>query len=264
MVELLAAMYMVCTMSMTDPDISGPEISGMFPREAITQQEKKKEQPDNINYLEELKKLGYYKKTFRDDKLNIRMAVIHFQTDNNISITGRWDDQSMESLKKQLKDGEFKYLDTVEKTPTEGKWLVINKSKRTITLYEGSTVSKKYPVAVGNPATLTPSGKFHIACKIVNPAWGGGGYAKPVAGGAPNNPLGKKWMGLSINGGGDYGIHGNINAYSIGTYASHGCIRMDNTDVEALFKTIEVNTPVWIGDEAELNKWGVKQPVFKD
>lgn len=264
MVELLAAMYMVCTISLTDPDISGTEISTIFPREAITQQEPeiKREQIIIDDYVEELRNLGYYKKTFKDEKLNLRMAVIHFQADSNISITGRWDDQSLEALKKRITSGTLQYLDTVEAPPVKDKWLIINKTKRTLTLYEGNKVLRKYPVAVGNPASLTPSGKYYVACKIVNPDWGGGGYAKPVAGGAPSNPLGKRWIGLSLNGGGDYGVHGNISPYSIGTYASHGCIRMDNTDVEALYEIVSVKTPIWVGDESELGNWGIKQPVL--
>lgn len=263
MVDVLAAMYLLCTMSLTDPEVSGTDVSNMFPKEAIVQQEPagKKEQPAIVDYKEELKKLGYLKKAFKDEKLNLRMAVIHFQADNNISLSGSWDEQSLAALKKRLTDGTVACGDTVESPPAKGKWIAVNKTKRILTLYEGITVLKKYPIAVGNPSSLTPSGKYSIACKIVNPAWGGGGYAEPVEGGAPNNPLGKRWLGLSLKGGSEYGIHGNTNVYSIGTYASHGCIRMDNTDVGELFEIVSVKNPVWLGSETELEKWGVKQPV---
>ena len=64
-------------------------------------------------------------------------------------------------------------------------------------------------------------------------------------------------MGLSIKGGGTYGIHGNSNIDSIGTYASLGCIRMFNKDVEYLYDLIPMGTPVWIGNETILNDLGV-------
>jgi lipoprotein-anchoring transpeptidase ErfK/SrfK len=96
-----------------------------------------------------------------------------------------------------------------------------------------------------------------------NPTWGGGGYASPVKGGSPSNPLGYRWMGLSIKGGSIYGIHGNSSPYSIGTNASHGCIRMINSDVEELFDMIPINTAVWIGTEEKLNEWGISQEAYQ-
>jgi len=114
-------------------------------------------------------------------------------------------------------------------------------------------------VATGKRPGLTPEGKFSIVTKSVNPAWGGGGYASPVRGGSPSNPLGYRWMGLSIGGGGTYGIHGNANAASIGTYASMGCIRMINSDVESAFEYIPTGTPVWIGTDGRLADMGVRQ-----
>ncbi len=270
MIELFAVMYMFYTMSLSDPGAPESDIPKLFPQEIVTQFEESrppKEQPHDtdseaIDYLKELKKLGYYKETTKDKDLNIIMAIVHFQSDSNLNITGVWNVQSLSALKKRLEEEKLTYPDTVDTPPASGKWIAINKTKRILTLYEGSKVSRKYPIAVGNPSSLTPSGKYTIVCKIVNPAWGGGGYAQPVAGGIPQNPLGYRWMGLSLGGGDRYGIHGNNNPYSIGTYASHGCIRMANADVESLFEIIDLKTPVWMGDETELNKWGVRQPEF--
>ena len=80
----------------------------------------------------------------------------------------------------------------------------------------------------------------------------------PIAGGVPNNPLGTRWIGISYKGGWKYGIHGNSNPRSIGTYASMGCVRMFNSDVEKLYEKVKTNTPVWIGNEKELQDYGVK------
>lgn len=142
-------------------------------------------------------------------------------------------------------------------------FITINLSTNKLTLYSGSDVVAVYSVATGkleNGVSLTPSGKFTILTKVRDPAWGGGGYTDPVAGGAPNNPLGHYWMGLSAGShpGNEYGIHGNIDEGSIGTYASHGCIRMHNNEVPILFDTVPKGTSVWIGYANQLAGWGVE------
>ena len=214
-------------------------------------------------YLKYIKDLGYYKSTSKtDENLNIRNALLLFQSNHNISVTGKWDDATKTVLTDRLLSKEFTYADTVKEAPSTGKWIVVNKTKRTLTLYENKKVLKKYAVAVGNPASLTKSGKFIINMKIVDPDWGGGGFAKPVKGGTPQNPLGSRWLGINRTDG-SYGIHGTNSFYSIGTYASHGCIRMQNYCVEELYTLVSMKTNVWVGTQDELSKWGITQPVFK-
>jgi lipoprotein-anchoring transpeptidase ErfK/SrfK len=273
MVKLFTVMYIVCAIYSSNPGVVDPDIPSSVADIVFTYEtggqlldSTSKENDDNeitiSDYLEELKKLGFYKDEYKDAELNKRNAVIRFQSDHNIPISGVWDDQSMNALKKRIRDIDFKHPDKINESPTNKKWITINKTTRILTLYEGTKVMKKYPVAVGNPPSLTPSGKVKICSKIINPAWGGGGYAKPVPGGSPNNPLGYRWMGLSIKDGTRYGIHGNNSPYSIGKNVSHGCIRMINSDVEELFKLIEISTDVWIGTESELKKWGVTQEKY--
>ena len=141
-------------------------------------------------------------------------------------------------------------------------FLSINITTNKLTLYQYGKKVSSFDVATGKiikGASLTPSGKFTIVKKVKNPSWGGGGYAEPVKGGAPNNPLGHFWMGLSCgkNPGGTYGIHGNIDESSIGKPVSHGCIRMHNSDIETLFDTIPNNTNVWIGNKKLLGEWNI-------
>jgi lipoprotein-anchoring transpeptidase ErfK/SrfK len=108
-------------------------------------------------------------------------------------------------------------------------------------------VSTVFPVAVGMPAYPTPLGSFRIVSKQRNPWW----YPpdEPWAAGAspippgPGNPLGTRWMGLSRPG---VGIHGTPNSASVGTSASHGCIRMHIASAEWLYKRVRIGTPVWI------------------
>lgn len=124
--------------------------------------------------------------------------------------------------------------------------ILINRNTFTLTLYKGGS-RRNYGVAVGQPSYPTPSGTFSIVSMQVNPTWTPPNSAwaaglGPVAPGA-GNPLGTRWMGLNIPG---YGIHGTPTPSSIGTRASHGCIRMRIPDAESLFSQISVGTKVVI------------------
>lgn len=217
---------------------------------------------EDINHIDQLKNLGFLKEESADKNLNIRNAVIRFQGNFNMDVTGIWDDNCMNVLINRLNDSGFSYEDIVTAPPSAGKWIVINKTKRILTLYQSKSVIKKYPVALGNPPSLTPSGKYTTVSRVINPVWGGGGYAKAVKGGSPKNPLGYRWMGLSYGNGKRIGIHGNNSPSSIGKNISHGCIRMINSDVEELFNLAAISTPVWIGTEKELGDWGIIQPEY--
>lgn len=150
----------------------------------------------------------------------------------------------------------IKSVDTVPANFFEGQNIVINKSLLTITLYQDGEVIKKYPVSIGTKYNPTPNGVRTIQNRLVNPYWGGMfGRYKPVRGGAPNNPLGKRWMGLRDG----YGIHGTIEEWSIGTERTHGCVRLFNKDVAELFELVEVGTKVYIGDEEYLKTLGIEQ-----
>ena len=199
---------------------------------------------------------GFYKQDFSDASLNRRNAIIRLQSSVNHPINARMDLVSKKAL---VEEGAIQAVDTISNPPSDSYWIAINKSRNILTVYRGAQIYKKYPVATGKQAGLTPEGKFTFVSKAVNPAWGGAGISAPISGGAPNNPLGKRWMGLSIGGGGQYGVHGNASASSIGTYASLGCVRMINTDVVELYEYIPVGTHVWIGSDSKLREWGVRQ-----
>ena len=127
--------------------------------------------------------------------------------------------------------------------------ITIQQSTFTLRLFKHLKVVKKYKVAVGQPQYPTPRGRFSIANKQVDPTWSvpnspwaGELAGSTVVGGSAANPLKARWMGIA-NG---VGIHGTGEGYSIGTRASHGCIRMHVPDVIALFKRVPVGTPVLI------------------
>lgn len=142
-------------------------------------------------------------------------------------------------------------------TDFKGDLILINRSSNTLHFMKNGQVYRSYPVATGRQEGYTPDGRHKIVVKYKNPAWGGAGVSAPIPGGAANNPLGKRWLGISYGGGGKYGIHGNSNRNSIGKYVSLGCVRMLNEDVEAMYEEVKVGTPVWIGDEEGLMSYGV-------
>jgi lipoprotein-anchoring transpeptidase ErfK/SrfK len=127
--------------------------------------------------------------------------------------------------------------------------ITIDRSSFKLRLFKHLKFSKSYSVAVGQPAYPTPTGLYAIQNKQVNPTWtvpnspwAGELQGQSVSGSDPNNPLKARWMGI-VNG---VGIHGTGQDYSIGTAASHGCIRMHVSDVIDLYDRTPVGTPVLI------------------
>lgn len=124
----------------------------------------------------------------------------------------------------------------------DGTKIVINLASRGLYLFEQGIKSRLYPIACGKPAEPTPVGYFKVIDKTVNPVWQDSRDSDNVVYSGPDNPLGYRWIGI----GGYYGIHGTNNPASIGSYASRGCIRMLEENVEELFDRVEVGTPVEI------------------
>jgi len=114
-------------------------------------------------------------------------------------------------------------------------------------LYRDGKLVRSYPVAVGQPAYPTPTGTYAVVDMQMNPTWlppnsDWAKDAKPIPPGA-TNPLGTRWIGTSAPG---VGIHGTPDDASIGSYASHGCIRMHIPDAEDLYARIVIGMPVII------------------
>jgi lipoprotein-anchoring transpeptidase ErfK/SrfK len=116
--------------------------------------------------------------------------------------------------------------------------IVVSFPDRKLALLDSDRVIKIYDVAVGAPVSPSPSGEFQIVQRLENP-----GYYKPGVVIAPGkgNPLGTRWMGLNVKG---FGIHGTNRPDSIGKNASHGCIRLRNSDIEDLFARVQVGDRV--------------------
>lgn len=137
-------------------------------------------------------------------------------------------------------------VDGVTLTALGGR-IIIDLGDLHLYLYRGDKLYKSYGIAVGQATYPTPTGSFVIVNKQVDPTWvppdsDWAKGAKPIPPG-PNNPLGTRWIGTSYPG---VGIHGTPDDASIGTYASHGCIRMHIPDVEDLYPRVVIGMPVII------------------
>ncbi len=120
----------------------------------------------------------------------------------------------------------------------------IHLGDRRLTLYQGSTAVKQYPVAVGREGWQTPTGEFEVTQMIPDPAWQHPFTGDVILGGTPENPLGRYWIGFWTDGNNWVGMHGTPNPETVGTAASHGCIRLYNQDIEELFTLVQLGTPV--------------------
>jgi lipoprotein-anchoring transpeptidase ErfK/SrfK len=134
-----------------------------------------------------------------------------------------------------------------KKTANEAhtRQIVISIPDRQLALLEDGQLVKAYPVAVGKDETPSPAGEFTVINHAVNPTYRHDG--KEIGPGK-DNPLGTRWMGLSVKG---YGIHGTNVQSSVGKVASHGCFRMKKKDVEELYKLVQVGDAVSIRGERD-------------
>ncbi|MBO9534208.1 MAG: L,D-transpeptidase [Solirubrobacteraceae bacterium] len=126
--------------------------------------------------------------------------------------------------------------------------IVVNRNEHKLFLYKDFKVSKKYGVAVGMQGLDTPAGTYTINDKQVNPSWHvpmsawAGDLAGTVVPPGPTNPIKARWMGFFDGA----GIHGTSDRGSIGSNASHGCVRMLEEDVIDLYDRVPVGTTIHV------------------
>jgi lipoprotein-anchoring transpeptidase ErfK/SrfK len=140
-------------------------------------------------------------------------------------------------------------VSTAQLSQKYGTVLIVNRGAFKLTLYKNLAVAKTYPIAVGQAGLETPAGLYTIQNKAINPAWhvpnsawAGSLAGKTISGDDPSNPIKARWLGIYDG----VGIHGTSEDASIGSAASHGCIRMHIPDVEDLYPRVPVGTPVYI------------------
>jgi lipoprotein-anchoring transpeptidase ErfK/SrfK len=128
-------------------------------------------------------------------------------------------------------------------------YLTLDRSTFTLRLWKNLKLAKSYTVAVGQEGLETPAGLYHIQEKEENPSWHvpnsawAGELAGQVIPPGPADPIKARWMGIFEGA----GIHGTEELESLGSAASHGCVRMSIPDVEELYDQVEVGTPIYIG-----------------
>ena len=128
--------------------------------------------------------------------------------------------------------------------------VIVHRGAFQLSLYRHLKLAKTYGIAVGRVGLETPAGLYHVQNKAINPAWtmpnsswvAPKDRGKVIPGGSPENPLKARWLGIYAGA----GIHGTSDVNSIGSAASHGCIRMRVPDVEELYDEVPVNAPVYI------------------
>jgi hypothetical protein len=129
--------------------------------------------------------------------------------------------------------------------------LVLRQDKRRLLLYEGREVARKWPVAVGQGGSPTPTGTFTVGAKRHEPTWhnpspdGWGSDMPSSIGPGPDNPLGVRALNWNDNGRDTLiRFHGTPNEDSIGEAASQGCVRMYNDDVIELYDLVPSGTTI--------------------
>jgi lipoprotein-anchoring transpeptidase ErfK/SrfK len=127
--------------------------------------------------------------------------------------------------------------------------VTVNRGGFQLRVYRKLKLERTYPIAVGQVGLETPAGLYHVQNKAVDPAWhvpdspwAGRLAGQVIPGGAPNNPLKARWLGIFDGA----GIHGTDAVGSLGSAASHGCIRMAIPDVIRVYDEVPVGAPVYI------------------
>ncbi len=126
--------------------------------------------------------------------------------------------------------------------------IVVDRGSFTLRFYKNLKLHKSYGIAVGRVGLETPAGLYHVQNKAVNPSWHvpnsawAGDLAGTVVPPGPADPIKARWMGIFDGA----GIHGTDETGSIGSAASHGCIRMLIPDVIELYDQVPVGAPVYV------------------
>lgn len=128
-------------------------------------------------------------------------------------------------------------------------YLTLDRTTFTLRLWKNLKLAKTYTVAVGAEGFATPEGLYQIEAMEENPVWNvpesdwAGSLAGQTIPPGPSNPIKARWMAIYEGA----GIHGTEETSSLGTAASHGCVRMAIPDVEELYDEVELGTPIYLG-----------------
>ncbi len=120
-----------------------------------------------------------------------------------------------------------------------------------------------YPISIGRGDWQTPLGVTRVTRKVKDPTWyppesirkehqERGDTLEKVVPPGPDNPLGEFALKLGLPG---YLIHGTNKPSGIGMQVTHGCIRLYPSDIEVLYRRVQVGTPVRIVNQPIKAGW---------
>ncbi|HEY6672338.1 MAG TPA: L,D-transpeptidase/peptidoglycan binding protein [Solirubrobacterales bacterium] len=153
-------------------------------------------------------------------------------------------DQPVEALVKTTKP-EVTTKDLPQAYP---RYIDIDRASYTLRFYYHLRLQNSYTIAVGQQGLETPAGLYHVTDKQVNPYWHvpnsawAGSLAGQVIPPGPSNPLQARWIGIADGA----GIHGTSDIGSLGSAASHGCVRMSIPDVIELYDRVEYGDAIYV------------------
>jgi lipoprotein-anchoring transpeptidase ErfK/SrfK len=186
---------------------------------------------------------GWPKRRAGKEGLDVRHAAVRSQV--VAALKGRAPDRVVEVVPKPVKPKVLR----ANLTAAYPYLITIDRSRFRLRFFRHLKLVKAYKIAVGMAGLETPAGLYHVQNKQVDPAWSvpnkpwaGKLAGRVIPGGSAENPLKARWLGI-YNGA---GIHGTDNIGSLGSAASHGCIRMAVPDVIELYDKVPVQTPVYI------------------
>jgi lipoprotein-anchoring transpeptidase ErfK/SrfK len=160
---------------------------------------------------------------------------------------------AMRAFQASLRDGRPHRVDPQVVQPKVGDAaldtvIVVHINENRLYLYKHHRLARTFPVATGQARYPTPTGQYTVTQKRYLPTWYNPHDVWSVNEPAtippgPNNPLGLRALNLSAAG---IRIHGSPSDYSIGYNASHGCIRMHNSDVLQLYPLVPTGATVFL------------------
>ena len=143
----------------------------------------------------------------------------------------------------KAKGEQSKTSKAVSQLPKSSAKLIIALSDRQVQIYREQQFVTSYPIAIGQAGWETPLGSFYVVEMQRDPKWQHPITGEVIPPGSAN-PLGKRWIGFLADGRAHIGFHGTNQEELIGQAVSHGCIRMRNRDVIAMYDQVTLGTPV--------------------
>ena len=176
----------------------------------------------------------------------LREARVYPRKGKLTGVLDRVTQKSVVRYQKRYETPKSGIVDRRMRTALVGR-LVVNLTQKKVRLIRNRKVAMTFPIAIGQPAYPTPTGQYEINDKQVDPTWypPDSPWAAELSSipAGPGNPLGTRWIGTSAPA---IGLHGTYADYSVGTAASHGCMRMHIPDVEKLYDEVTLGMPISI------------------